>query len=503
MSQPSSASSPSLFLSLIGVNIMVFMATLDMSIVNVALPSLAKQLNTDFATVQWVILSYVLVVASLLLLVSRLGDMRGKKRIFSVGLGVFTVGSLLCGLAPNVEWLIAFRALQGVGAAMSQALGIAIVTEIAPPFRRGRAIGIVGATVAMGLALGPALGGLIIEFVGWRWIFLINVPVGILAQWIIARHMPALPPTRADQRFDIPGALLAAITLAAYSMGMTLGQKHGFDTYQVLGLLTLAAFGLTAFIAVERRVAQPMIDLNLFRDPLFSLNLIMSVLVFIALSGGFIMPFFLQLAQGRPPSEVGLLMMLIPLSMGLTALFSGALSDRFGPRGLSLLGLIILAGGCLAVSTLTLDSTWKEFALRVIPIGLGVGLFQTPNNSAIMGAAPREQLGVASGLLNYSRVFGQSTGLPLVGAIFTLFVVSTTTEPVRTDFTAVSPEALLAGITGAYLIQALCILVAAGLGVAAWIIDCRRTRFLNSRRSGFTDDEKLKRIYGEWPRPRR
>ncbi len=465
---------PSLFLSLIGVNIMVFMSTLDMSIVNVALPSLAAQLDTDFAMVQWVVLSYVLVVASLLLLVSRLGDIHGKKGIFSAGLALFTLASLLCGLAPSVEWLIAFRALQGIGAAMSQALGIAIVTEIAPPSRRGRAIGLVGATVAMGLALGPSLGGLIIEFVGWQWIFLINVPLGVLAQWIIARHMPALPRVKPGQRFDIPGAILAALTLAGYSMGMTLGQRHGFEAPLVIGLLCFALLGLFAFIALERKVDHPMIDPAIFANPLFSLNLIMSVIVFIALAGGFIMPFFLQMAQGRPPSEVGLLMMLIPLSMGVVAPFAGALSDRFGPRGLSLLGLVILFGGCLAVSTLTLDSPWWAFALRFIPVGIGTGIFQAPNNSAIMGAVARERLGVASGLLNYSRVFGQTTGLPLTGAIFTLFVVSMTIEPVRTDLNAVPPEALVAGVTGVYRIQAVFILFAIVLGIAAWILDRKR-----------------------------
>ncbi|WP_208599014.1 MFS transporter [Desulfonatronum thioautotrophicum] len=464
------------FLSMIGVNMMVFMATLDMSIVNVALPSLARQLDTDFATVQWVILSYVLVVASLLLLVSRLGDMRGKKGIFSLGLGLFTLGSLLCGLAPSVGWLIFFRAVQGIGAAMSQALGIAIVTEIAPPGRRGRAIGLIGATVAMGLALGPSLGGVIIEYIGWRWIFWINVPVGILAQLIIARYMPALPPRRGGQRFDIPGAVLAAVTLAAYSMGMTMGQKVGFAAPLSLALLGTALLGLAGFIHVERRSPDPMIDLKLFANPLFSINLIMSVLVFISLSAGFIMPFFLQFAQDRPPSEVGLMMMAIPLSMGLVAPFAGALSDRFGPRGLSLLGLVILITGCLAVSTLNLDTPWWGFVLRVIPVGLGVGLFQAPNNSAIMGAVPQERLGVASGLLNYSRVFGQSTGLPLIGTIFTLFVVSVTLEPVRTDFAAVSAEALAAGIAGAYRFQAGLLLAAAALGIAAWIIDHRNTQ---------------------------
>ena len=468
---PLSLSAPSLFWSLVGVNMMVFMATLDMSIVNVALPSLAKQLHTNFATVQWVILSYVLAIASLLLIFSRIGDMRCKKGIFSLGLGIFTLGSLFCGLSPGVEWLIGSRALQGIGGAMSQALGIAIVTEIVPSHRRGRAIGIVGGTAAMGLALGPSMGGLIIEFIGWRWIFLINLPIGLLAYWIIARHMPSLPPTGTAQSFDIPGAILAAVTLAAYSIGMTMGQKLGFDSAITLGLLGSASVGLLAFILVEKRVSQPMIDLELFVNPLISLNLLTAVLVFIALSGGFIMPFFLQLAQHRPPSQVGLLIMLIPLSMGLSAPLSGALSDRFSTRGLSLLGLVVVGCGCLAISTLTLETPWWGFALRVAPLGFGVGLFQSPNSSAIMGAVHRQRLGVASGLINYARVFGQTTGLPLVGVIFTLFVTSVTMEPARGDLGAIPPEALLAGITGAYLVQALFILVAIGLSITAWILD--------------------------------
>ncbi|NMC49150.1 MAG: MFS transporter, partial [Desulfovibrio sp.] len=294
----------SVVLSMLGVNMMVLMATLDMSIVNVSLPTLATTLGADFATIQWVILSYVLVIACLLMLISRLGDMKGKKSIFARGLSIFTAASLLCGLAPSAPWLIAFRALQGVGAAMSQALGIAIVTEIAPPGRRGRAIGLVGATVSMGLALGPSLGGLLIDLAGWRFIFLVNVPLGLVALRIVARYMPALPPVHSGQRFDLPGAVIAAVTLGCYCLGMTMGQKTGFANMTTMCLLGLSLAGLAVFLQVERNAAEPMIDLSLFRDPLFSLNLLMSVLVFVSLSGGFIVPFFLQLAQGRTPREM-------------------------------------------------------------------------------------------------------------------------------------------------------------------------------------------------------
>ncbi|NCC24203.1 MAG: DHA2 family efflux MFS transporter permease subunit [Deltaproteobacteria bacterium] len=453
---------------MLGVNLMVFMATLDMSIVNVSLPTLVEQLNTDFAIIQWVVLSYILVVASLLLLVSRLGDIKGKKAIFTWGMVIFTAGSLLCGLAPNVSWLIAFRAVQGVGAAMSQALGIAIVTEIATPGTRGRAIGFIGATVSLGLALGPSIGGIMIGVLGWRSIFLINVPIGLFAFHFVHSNLPTLPPVREGQRFDPAGAVISALTLAAYSLGMTWGQKQGFDHGAALALLGVAALGLGLFIIVEQRVPEPMIDLGLFANRLFTLNLIMAVLAFISLAGVFIMPFFLQMAQGYSIQQVGLMMMVIPLAMGITAPVAGSLSDAFGSRGISVVGLLIMAGGCFAVSTLTMDTPWWGYVLRAVPLGLGVGIFQAPNNSAIMGAVPTERLGVASGLLNYSRVFGQSTGIPLVGAIFTTVVLSIADLPERTDFSLAPPEALAAGVTGAYRIQGIIILLAVLLAVYSW-----------------------------------
>ncbi|MDQ7831482.1 MAG: DHA2 family efflux MFS transporter permease subunit [Desulfovibrionaceae bacterium] len=468
---PESSIGSSVALSMLGVNMMVLMATLDMSIVNVSLPTLAASLGVDFATIQWVILSYVVAIACLLLLISRLGDMMGKKRIFASGLVIFTIASLLCGLAPSAHWLIAFRAVQGVGAAMSQALGIAIVTEIAPPGTRGRAIGFVGATVSMGLALGPSVGGILIDLAGWRWIFLVNVPIGLLAMRIVAKYMPALPPSQARQRFDVPGAVIAAVTLGCYCLGMTMGQKTGFDQTGALALLGLSLVGFAGFLAVERRTAQPMIDLSLFRNLRFSLNLLMSVLVFISLSGGFIVPFFLQMAQGRATWEVGLIMMVLPVCMGVFAMLSGSLSDRFGSRGLSILGLATVCVGYLAMTGLTQDAPWWEFVLRNCPVGIGIGLFQVPNNSAIMGAVPRERLGVASGLLNYTRVFGQSTGMPLVGAIFTASIVGMSAMPTRADMTHVPPGQLVVAFCHTNAVLFFLAMAALILGVIVWRLD--------------------------------
>ena len=474
MNQAASASSPTggghprPALAALGVNIMVFMATLDMSVVNVALPTLAHDLHTGFAAIQWVILSYILVIASLLLVISRLGDMRDKRSIFTIGLVLFLLSSLGCGLAPSVGWLIGFRATQGVGAAMTQALGMAIITEISPPSSRGRALGFIGATVALGLMLGPPLGGIVIGLSSWRAIFLLNVPLGILALAVVRRFMPPLPPHKARERFDLPGAGLACLTLGSYSLGMTQAQQFGFAAPATLGLLGLSLVGLAVFLAVERRAPAPMLDLTLFANPGISLPLLMSVLVFVTGSSGFIMPFFLQTAQGRTVTETGLLMMLLPASMALTAPLSGSLADRFGSRAISFVGLAVLLGGTMALGSLTLATPWWGYLLRSLPVGLGIGIFQAPNNSAIMGELPRGRLGVGSGLANYARVFGQSTGLSLVGTIFASLVLAADPSAARADLTSALPEAVAAGVAGVYRCLAGLLVVALLVSALAW-----------------------------------
>jgi EmrB/QacA subfamily drug resistance transporter len=468
---------PSPALAMIGVNIMVFMATLDMSIVNVALPSLTESLHTDFATIQWVILSYVLVIASLLLLVSRLGDLHDKKRIFASGLVVFLAASLCCGLAPSVDWLIAFRAVQGIGAAMTQSLGMAIVTQLAPPASRGRALGFIGGTVAMGLMVGPPLGGVLIGFAGWRSLFLLNVPLGLLALVTVGRYMPSLPPLRRGERFDVSGALLACLTLGTYCLGMTFMQRHGPSDPAALALLGTSAAGLAAFIAVERKSPAPMLDLSLFANPLISLPLAMSTLVFITGASGFIMPFFLQSGQGHTVTEVGLLLTILPASMAVTAPVSGSLADRYGARGMSLLGLVVLLGGCLALGTLTEHTPWWGYLLRTMPVGLGIGIFQAPNNTAIMGQMPPHRLGVGSGLANYARVFGQSTGLPLVATIFSGIVHASGTIADHADFASAPPAALAAGIAGVFHALAGLLVVAIAMAIWVWKLeDARKGR---------------------------
>lgn len=458
--------------TLFGVCLMVLMATLDMSIVNVSLPTLVKDLGTDFAAIQWVVLSYTLALTCLMLTVARLGDMYGKKMTYAWGLVIFTVASGLCGLAPNVESLIVFRGVQGVGAAMSQALGLAIVTEVIEPERRGRAIGIIGATVSIGLSAGPSVGGVLIGLLGWRSIFLINLPVGVAAWIVFMRSAPKIPPQDKGARFDLAGAVMLFVGLCCYCLGMTYGQNLGFGAPRVLVLLSAAVAAIVAFVLIQKRTRSPMLDLSVFKNALFTLNLLMSALVFMGLAGMFIIPFYLQFALGFNPTMVGVLMMATPLCMGLISPKAGALSDKYNPRYLCLFGLLLALGGALAMTTINAETDWLGYLLRIIPVGLGMGFFQAPNNTAVMSCAPRDRLGVASGLLNYTRVFGQTSGLPIMASLFSLLVLGYGSQAGGEGLALASVEKLAGGISGVYTLGAA--IMALNVGLAVWAIILER-----------------------------
>ncbi len=464
------------WLAMLGIGMGVLMATLDSSIVNISLPTLMEVFGAKFSTVQWVILAYSLIITSLMLGAARLGDMVDKKKLYLGGLATFTLGSLLCALAPNINWLIGFRAIQGLGATFTQALGVAIITEVFPAKERGKALGIIGSVVSTGIALGPPLGGLIIGSIGWHWIFLVNIPIGIIALWIVQRFVPHSFSTRPNQKFDLAGALILFATLICYAGGMTAGQNIGFSASLTQILLGSALAGLLIFLWVENRIDQPMIDFSLFRNVLFGINLLMAFLVFIVMGGFFILPFYLELVQGYPAQMVGFLLMANPIAMGLVAPLAGSLSDRFGSRGISLIGLISIVIGALALSTLRAGLSPLGFIIRFLPIGLGLGMFQSPNNSAIMGSAPRERLGIASGLMTLSRTLGQTSGIPLTGALFTAQVLAFAGLPAGTDMAQAGSTALVTGIQGTFQIAAGFILASTALAITALWIDTRRKK---------------------------
>jgi EmrB/QacA subfamily drug resistance transporter len=396
----------------------VFLATIDGSIVNVALPTLVRAFGTTFAAVQWVVLAYLLTVTTLMLSIGRLGDMVGKKRIYAAGFVIFTLGSVLCGLSPAIGWLVAARIVQAVGASMLMALGMAIVTEAFPPHERGKALGISGSMVSIGIVVGPVLGGLILGALSWHWIFFVNLPVGIVGTWMVLRFVPAGRPSP-GQRFDLAGAATLFLALVALLLALTLGQQSGFRQPRVLGLLAFSLAAAVLFVVIEARSPQPMIDLRLFRNTLFDVNLVTGFATFVCMSGTIIlMPFYLEDVLGYAPQAVGLMLAVVPIAVGITAPLSGSLSDRVGTRPMTVVGLVALVGGFAAVSTLTLDTTLLGYLLRFLPVGIGLGLFQSPNNSAVMGAVPRNRLGVASGLLSVTRTLGQTTGIAVMSALW-------------------------------------------------------------------------------------
>jgi EmrB/QacA subfamily drug resistance transporter len=461
----------------------IFLATIDGSIVNVALPTLVRAFDTQFAVVQWVVLAYLLTVTTLILSMGRLGDMIGKKPVYAAGLIVFTAGSALCGLAPSVYWLIGFRVLQAVGAAMMMALGTAILTEAFPAAERGRVLGIGGSIVSVGIVAGPVLGGLLIGAFSWRWIFYVNLPIGVLGSIMVARFVPDFRPS-GEQRFDYLGAGSLFVSLMALLLSLTLGQQAGFAESRVLLLFAIWLVFLAIFVLVERRSSQPMIDLSLFRNRLFSINLITGFITFISIAGTIIlMPFYLENVLGYTPRNVGLLLAIVPIAMGSVAPIAGSLSDRLGTRPITVAGLVILALGYYAVSTLTAQTTSLGYILRFLPIGLGMGIFQSPNNSAIMGNAPRARLGIASGLLAITRTLGQTTGIAVLGALWAGRVASRLGSVPAGGATEAPAAIQVAALQDTF--QVVMILIALGLVLAAWALiqERRREAFLPASKS--------------------
>ena len=421
------------------VSMGIFLATIDGSIVNIALPTLVDDLHTDFTTIQWVVLGYLLTITTLMLSIGRWADMIGKKRIYAWGFVVFTLGSLACGVSTNVYMLISFRVLQAVGAAMMMALGMAIVTENFPPSERGKALGITGTIVSIGIIAGPTIGGLILGSFSWHWIFFVNLPVGIVGIIMAIKFVPdVIPGIR--QKFDFPGAISLFISLICLLLALTVGEVSGFLSLPVLLLAAVFVLFMGIFIRVEMKSPQPMIDLGLFRNSLFSTNLVTGAITFIASAGTVIlMPFYLENLLHYSPRMVGILMAVVPVFMGIFSPISGVLSDRYGTRALTIAGLGITLVGYIGITSLTLETTAWGYVLRFLPVGIGAGIFQSPNNSAIMSEAPRDRLGVASGLLSLTRTLGQITGIATLGAIWSGRIISRSLPEVVTSSSEASP----------------------------------------------------------------
>ncbi len=456
--------------TILGIGIGIFILALDVYIVNLALPVMVESLHTSFATIQWIVLSYLLGIGIFVLTVSKLGDMWSKKRLYVIGLIIFTLSSFFCGIAPNVGFLIFFRGCQGLGAAFLSGLGTAIIVEAFPTEERGLGLGIRSGIYGLGITLGPTIGGVLIGLGGWPLIFLVNLPIGIIGIFIVARFVPDSGTRGTKQDFDFMGTVLLTIGLTCFILAITLLQEGSFNNAVVL--LIVSVLGLGGFLWLESKVKTPIIDFKIFRSFEFSLGLILRFVANFVIAGViFILPFVLALIEHYPTEKAGLLMAIPSVFIVVTAPISGILSDRFGTRIISLIGLVLMAIGCLLISNFDPKLTLLQYVLAIIPYGVGVAMFQSPNNSSIMGSAPKEQLGIASGLLSFSRIVGQTMGVPMVGALFLL--VTTGNNPIALNINLVDApiEALVLASHTTFLVIGVLLIVSTMLATLFWWIE--------------------------------
>ena len=401
------------------VSVGTFMSTLDSSIVNVALPTISGKLQADLSTLQWVVTAYLLTISSLLPVFGRLADLLGRKRVFSLGFLVFTLGSVLCGLAGDIWFLIGMRILQAIGASMLMANSAALIIANFPPKERGRALGFTGTVVALGSLTGPALGGILVGFLNWRSIFYINLPIGILGYLAVRIILPQDKPQQDQETFDFVGALFFTFGIISLMFAISNGQIWGWGSYQILSGIFLGTLSLAFFFHTELRVPNPMIDLSLFRIRPFFIGNLTGLLSFVAMFANvMLMPFYLQHVLYYSPAQVGLLMTAFPLAMAIAAPISGYASDRIGPIALTTSGLFVTAIAFFYLSALTITSSFWEIVPGLLLMGLGAGLFQSPNNSSVMSSVPPKKLGVAGGINALVRNVGMVIGIAFSVSLF-------------------------------------------------------------------------------------
>ena len=436
----------------------MLLSALGTSIANVALPTLAGAFSASFREVQWIVLAYLLAITALIVGVGRLGDITGRRRLLLAGIALFTAASVVCAVAPTLWLLIAARAAQGLGAAIMMALTMAFVGDTVPKAKTGSAMGLLGTMSAIGTALGPSLGGALIAGLGWRAIFLVNLPLGLLTLLLAYRHLPVDPrrPGADRPRFDHAGTLLLALTLAAYALAMTLG-RGSFGPLN-LALLLVAALGLGLFVLVQARATSPLLRLAMFRDPVLTTSLAMSVLVSSVLMATLVVgPFHLSRALGLDAATVGLVLSVGPLVVALTGVPAGRLADRLGARRLTIFGLLGMAAGSILLATLPASLGIPGYLVPIVVMTAGYALFQTANNAAVMTDLRPSQRGVISGMLNLSRNLGLITGASVMGAVFAL-------ASATTDITTAPPGAVAAGMRTTFAVAA--ILIVAALAAA-------------------------------------
>ncbi|HKY04724.1 MAG TPA: MFS transporter, partial [Blastocatellia bacterium] len=420
----------------------------DASMVNIALPSIGRYFDADISVVEAIITFYLLMLTGLVIIFGRLADMYGRKRLYNLGFVIFILASALCGIAPSFWLLVALRSLQGVGAAMLLANGSAIVTASFPKTERGKALGMLGSVIATSVIAGPIISGVLSEYLGWRAVFYVNVPVVIIGLLLSLRVLPADSTGQDKERFDVKGAIAFLAFLGCFMLLLKTASVAA-----LAGVVLLVA----GFIIIESRVAHPLLDIALFRNRAFGAASVSSFLSFWATAAtSFLIPFYLERVLVLSPKTSGYIFAPIALFLVIFAPLGGRLADRFGTRAICTIGALINCIGLLLLSTLGPDTSPLGVILRMIPFGIGSGLFQPPNNSSMMGAVPPNRLGIASGMISAVKNFGSMSGVAVTSLVFGL-VHAGALE--RLQATGLAPEdierqAFLSGLRLMFLISA-------------------------------------------------
>jgi len=437
----------------------LFMIMLDNTIVNVALPAIEHSLHMSISSLEWIVTAYALTFAALLITGGKLGDMFGRRKMFIVGLVVFTLASLACGLAPSAGFLIGARAVQGIGAALMNPATLSIITATFPPKERGQAIGIWAGVSALALAIGPLLGGLIVDNINWHWIFYVNVPVGVVGIVVSYFFIRESRDTSHEQSIDLPGLVTSGAALLALSYALIEGNNHGWTSPEILGLFVGAAVLLAAFILLELRQRLPMLDLSLFKIGSFVGANLVAMLVSLGMFGVFFyISLYVQNILGYSPTKAGAIFLPMTVLIILVAPIAGKLSDRVGSRWLMGAGMGILGVSLLLYQRIGLHTGFWSLLPQLLLGGVGMAMTMSPMTSAAMGSVPIDKAGVGSGVLNSFRQVGGSLGIALMGAILLSYQ-----HPTRLK--QVAAQQFVDGLHAALLVSAVIAFAAAAVAI--------------------------------------
>jgi EmrB/QacA subfamily drug resistance transporter len=437
----------------------LFMIMLDNTVVNVALPSIGRDLHVQTSSLEWVVTAYALTFAALLITGGKLGDLFGRRRIFVVGIAIFTASSLACGLAPSAGFLIGARAVQGIGAALMNPASLSIITATFPPRERGQAIGVWAGVSAMALAIGPLVGGLIVENINWNWIFFINVPVGVLGIVVSQLVIKESRDTSHEQSIDVPGLVTSSAGLFALTFALIEGKGHGWTSPEILGTFAAAFVLLVAFVLLERYQRRPMLDLSLFKIGSFTGSNLVAMLVSLGMFGVFFfVSLYIQNILGWTPTQAGASFLPMTLLIIIVAPIAGKLSDRIGSRWLMGAGMTLVSISLLFYQRVGLHSTFWTLLPAMLLGGVGMAMTMSPMTAAAMSSVPVDKAGVGSGVLNSFRQLGGSLGIALMGAILASYVTVAPRSPE-------APQEFVNGLHAALLVAAVITFLAAVVSV--------------------------------------